>query len=49
MPSSQVIRMPYRMPPLTFLTSRMAVMTTPSRARIAPTPTLWKVAPLKCW
>ena len=49
MPSTQVIRMPYRMPPLTFFTSRMAVITIPNRARIAPMPTLEKVSPLKCW
>ena len=49
MPSTQVMIMPYRMPPLTFFTSRMAVMTMPMRARMAPTPTLWNVSPLKCW
>ena len=49
MPSTQVMIMPYRMPPLTFLTSRTAVITIPNRARMAPTPTLEKVSPLKCW
>ena len=34
MPSTQVIRMPYRMPPLTFFTSRMAVITIPNLSLI---------------
>ena len=47
-PSTHVIRMPKRMPPLTFLISRKPVMSTPRIASRAPIPTELKSV-LKFW
>ena len=44
MPSSQVMRMPQRIPPLTFLTIRTAVISTPMMASRTVMPSVRKVS-----